>query len=147
IYRPPHAAGRMTRGAAGVLAVTSRLVGREAEARRTRAAEVRRLTEVTCRTPRVLSGSEPGYLRFPLLPGPVVQVPSVVRRGRQLGLSHGYPSTLAELPGFRSIHEPVPGAQTLVRQLVTSPTHSAVTGNDLVSAARILCPPAPPPPS
>lgn len=147
IYRPPHAAGRMTRGAVGVLAVTSRLVGRESEARRTRATELCRQTGAACRIPRVPSGSEPGYLRFPLLPSPVVRVPSLVRGGQRLGLSPGYPSTLAELPGFRSIHGPVQGAQTIVRQLVTSPTHSAVTGNDLVASVRILCHPAPPPPS
>ncbi len=147
VYRPPHAAGRMTRGAAGVLAVTTTLVGREAEARRTRAAELRRQAEVACRIPRVPSASEPGYLRFPLLPGPFARDSALVRGGHRLGLSHGYPSTLAELPGFRSLHEPVPGAQTIVRQLVTSPTHSAVTGNDLVASARVLCPPVPPPPS
>lgn len=147
IYRPPHAAGRMTRGAAGVLAVTSRLVGPEAEGRRTRATELRRQTEAACRVPRVPSGGEPGYLRFPLLPGPVAQAPSLVRGGRRLGLSPAYPSTLAELPGFRPVHDSVPGAQSLVRQLVTAPTHSAVTGNDLAGSARVLCPPVPLPPS
>ena len=147
IYRRPHPAGRMTRGAVGVLGVTSRLVGREAEGRRTRATELQRQTEAACRVPRVPSGSEPGYLRFPLQPGPFAQVRSLVRGGRRLGLSPGYPSTLAELPGFRPVHDSVPGAQSLVRQLVTAPTHSAVTGNDLAGCARVLCPPVPLPPS
>lgn len=141
IYRPPHAAGRMSRGAMGVLGVTSGLVGREAEGRRTRATELRRQTEAACRVPRPPSGCEPGYLRFFLLAGDVNQVPSLVRGGRRLGLSPGYPSTLAELPGFRAVHRSVTGAQSIVRQVVTTPAHSKVTENDLVATARHLCAP------
>jgi dTDP-4-amino-4,6-dideoxygalactose transaminase len=83
-------------------------------------------------------GSEAGYLRYP------VRVPdarAVASRSenQRLGIAPSYPTTLADLPAVRSRRhgagESLPGAEQLVRELITLPTHSRLTARE---RARII---------
>lgn len=130
IYRRPHPAGRMTRGSAGVLAVTSRLVGREAEGRRCRARALRELLSGVqgLRMPLPPLASEPGYLRFPVFADAARRSLLLSGWGSGGGVGRGYPTTLRSLRGFRAL--PALGMQrgcdreVIVEQLLTLPVHS-----------------------
>jgi hypothetical protein len=88
--------------------------------------------------------STPGYLRLPLrlshglrgLPDP--------RGATLLGAAPGYPSTLGELRAVRrrlhTIHgaDRWPGAESLVREVVTLPTHSYVGREDRAELTRLV---------
>src|SRR5690242_11455191 len=82
------------------------------------------------------AGGTPGYLRLPLrLPRGLAGLadPALARR---LGVARGYPGTLAELPevATRLVRRARwPGAEELVRELVTLPTHSLLRLTDLRS--------------
>ena len=89
-----------------------------------------------------LPDSIPGYLRLPLrlaesLSG-FTSPPCAVR----LGAASGYPATLASLPAIRSrLVNPGgrwPGADALVRELVTIPTHSRLSSAERDELVRML---------
>ena len=70
----------------------------------------------------------PGYLRLPvLLPDGISGFPSV-RRANALGIARGYPAPLMDLAPLQPFHvgaaSAFPGAERLVQELVTLPTHS-----------------------
>lgn len=129
VYQPAHPAGALSRSSSGVLSRTIRL-GEAAGAAR-RAAAGRWLSALTglsaLRLPAPPAGSEPGYLRFPVLAGPAVRRHLLGREGRREGLAPGYPGSLADLAGFRP--QPVgeswlgSGSQVIARELVTLPAH------------------------
>jgi hypothetical protein len=78
-----------------------------------------------------IPGAEPGYLRFPMR---LAHSRTASRMRAALGIVRGYPDTLAELAELHSFligDEMLPGARELQRSLVTLPTHSLVSENDL----------------
>jgi dTDP-4-amino-4,6-dideoxygalactose transaminase len=78
-----------------------------------------------------ITGAEPGYLRFPVRLGNS----RVERRERaDLGIVHGYPHRLDELPELRDWlvgQEKLPGSRELQHNLITLPTHSLLDDDDL----------------
>jgi perosamine synthetase len=87
-----------------------------------------------------------GYLRYPVR---VLHGWSGIgdkELARHAGVAPGYPGTLADLPDVRDrMVVPTgewrwPGAETLVRELVTLPTHSYVTDGDREAALRAVNP-------
>jgi dTDP-4-amino-4,6-dideoxygalactose transaminase len=143
-YHDPMPIRELPRVAAGLLESSLPLALREADVRRRNAATYRRdLTSPELakfarrvRFVRPAADSRPGYLRLPIrlshglcgLPDPA--------RATWLGAARGYPSTLGEVRAVRrrlhTIHgaDRWPGAETLVNELVTLPTHSYVARED-----------------
>jgi dTDP-4-amino-4,6-dideoxygalactose transaminase len=81
---------------------------------------------------RPIAGAEPGYLRFPVR---LADTRTQERERIALGIVHGYPDTLADLPELRSSligDETLPGARELQRAIVTLPTHSLLSEKDLM---------------
>jgi len=143
-YHDPLPIREMPRVAAGLLERSYPLALREADVRRRTASSYLRdfmapeLAKFARRVKfmRPATGAAPGYLRLPIrlshglcgLPDP--------GRATWLGAARGYPSTLGELRAVRrrlhTIHgaDRWPGAETLVGEVVTLPTHSYVERED-----------------
>ena len=85
---------------------------------------------------RPVAAGKPGYLRFPIRIAHGWRGFADPSRARRLGIAPAYPATLAELPAVRkrlicaSGVQRWPGAETLVHEVVTLPTHSLVTNGD-----------------
>ena len=137
VYRPAEAPTGISALAAGTLSRTISLARAEAEVRRRNAAEYAATLagidglEVL---PQVMPAAwTPGYLRFPVLRGAGRVMD--LRGLRPLGVERGYPTTLAALPefGVRRLNREhaLPGAERLAAKLVTLPTHSFVTREDV----------------
>jgi len=143
-YHDAEAPACMTRTAAALLESTREIAAREAITRRANAEFLleRLPSDGSLRRICAPVGSVPGYLRLPIR----------TRRGlidfenpadaRRLGIMRSYPGTLATLPSVRERLVPVtrrwPGAEDLVRQLVTFPTHSLLDAQDR-DAFTCLC--------
>jgi perosamine synthetase len=113
---------------------------REVERRRCNGSQ---LLERATRAPRVkpiaVSAGIAGYLRFPVLTND--------RRFRspdaqRLGVMPGYPCRLADLkilrPHVTNRNADFPGAQQLVEELVTFPTHGQLTTRDVDRLASLI---------
>ncbi len=142
-YREPEEPRAMSRTAAALLERTLPLATREAEARRANAAALlgRLGSRGEARTITSPSGGTPGFLRLPLRLLRGLDALADHALARRVGVAAGYPSTLAALPQVR--HRLVragrwPGAEELVRQLVTLPTHSLVSAADREDLLRLL---------
>lgn len=127
-YREPAAPKRMGHAAAAFALATRDAARREAGLRRGRGRSVaERLAHASVRTIDLPDGAEPGYLRFPVR---VADGPRAVQSLRRFGVGSSYPRTLAQLAPVRPSLAPEPrawpGAETLVRELITLPTHSLV---------------------
>jgi perosamine synthetase len=75
-----------------------------------------------------VASAAPGYLRFPLrVPDPEARA-EVLRATAAQGVAAGYPGSARHLAQVRAVlaesHPSFPGADTLVRELITLPTHS-----------------------
>jgi len=89
--------------------------------------------------------STPGWIRLP------VRLPAPLRHrardaaARRLGIAPTYPMSLARLPQLQSLlaapDRDFPGANILVAELVTFPTHSRLTRRDLIALERFLTTP------
>lgn len=82
----------------------------------------------------VVDGGVSGYLRLPLrVPGVGAALAGSVW-ARRLGIASGYPMPLAQLPVLSSRlvgrRWPWPGAEELVRDLITLPTHTLLSRRD-----------------
>ena len=80
---------------------------------------------------RAVEGATPGYLRLPVR---LTDTRGATREHARLGIVHGYPETLAELPELAPLvigNETLAGARELASNLVTLPTHAFLTKNDL----------------
>lgn len=126
----------MTRAAAAAALAHLAASSHEAERRRNAARGLSEALRGSAIQPvRALSGASPSYLRLPVrVPGGSAQLMMDPRAGR-LGVAVGYPATLAQLPAVRRRLDAVPGmrwpgAEELVRGLVTLPTHSLVSSDD-----------------
>jgi len=142
-YHEPEEPHAMSRTAAALLERTLPLATREAEARRANAAAL--LGQLGSRSgARVitpLSGGTPGFLRLPLRLVRGLDALADRAVARRVGVAAGYPSTLAALLQVRQrLVRPGrwPGAEDLVRQLVTLPTHSLVSAADREGLLRLL---------
>jgi hypothetical protein len=151
-YHDPMPIRELPRIAAGLLESSLPLALREADVRRRTAATYRRdLTSPELakfarrvRFVKPADDSRPGYLRLPIrlshglcgLPDPA--------RATWLGAARGYPSTLGEVRAVRRrLHtthgaDRWPGAETLVNELVTLPTHSYVAREDRAELTALV---------
>lgn len=108
---------------------TSRLLGAERKHRGEVAAfyDALALNDLGWRTPTRRAGSLPGWLRYPILGSPRAAESGDWRR---LGIARGYPLPLHRLPQAQyraSVDERFLGAETIVEQLWTLPTHRYVS--------------------
>ncbi len=134
-YRNPDAPRRMAPATAALLLASRAAADVEAAARRLAAADYRRcLVAIPAVIPLLpVAHAQPGYLRFAIRLRRGVAGFGDPARAHGLGIAPGYPATLSELPALRARLAPASragrfaGAETLVRELVTLPTHSLVT--------------------
>jgi perosamine synthetase len=132
-YRSPQPATNMTRAAAQLVEITAAQAAGEA---RTRQMVVRAWLDALSEAPALRAvvaprWATPGFLRLPLLLARGWASILDPRRAQRLGVAPGYPSTLARLESVRArLANPDqrwPGAEALVRELLTLPTHSRVS--------------------
>jgi len=144
VYHEPAPAASMTRLSAALILRTGLAAARAAEARRHRAAHfVEELAEIPgVRTISPAEDAVPGYLRLPVL---LPRGMKGVRRSsaaRRLGIEASYPTPLPHLPAVRPrIAHPIgsfPGAESLVRRLVTLPTHDGLTPAEVRQVLHVL---------
>ncbi len=142
-YREPQEPRAMSRTAAAVLERTLPHATREAELRRANALAMLQSVE-SCRGVKTFPpppGATPGYLRLPLKLAQGVNGFGDPARARRAGAAPGYPTTLADLPAVQRRLVRArrwPGAEELVRQLVTLPTHSLLQDDDCATLVRLL---------
>ncbi|MGH7463533.1 MAG: DegT/DnrJ/EryC1/StrS family aminotransferase [Longimicrobiales bacterium] len=135
LYRTPSPT-RTLRGAIAALALATHAASlSEAVTRREHAALLlERLRDDAARI-RVPANGAAGYLRLPVrVRGDRGR--AVAANLHHLGVAASYPSTLAQLPAVRSRRaagsdDCLPGADALVRELITLPTHSLLSDADL----------------
>lgn len=135
VYRPAGEPGPLSRGAAALVARGLAQVDADRESRARRAAwYTQRLagrSGVDLVQP--LTGSQPGYLRFPILrdKGKGVRGDAAPH----LGIVRTYPRPLDEEPAIASVLESgepaMRGARALCERLLTLPTHAAVHGSEV----------------
>ena len=141
VYRPAPDPGRLSRAAASLVerALTRMDADRDLRAQRAAWYHQRLADDETVQLVQPIAGVQPGYLRFPILsarPDGALHPAAPA-----LGVVRTYPRVLGEEPAIAAILKlgestiATPGAQTLVRQLLTLPTHAAVTDAD---AERIV---------
>jgi dTDP-4-amino-4,6-dideoxygalactose transaminase len=133
IYHPAHEPRAITSASASLVRAALARAHEDLATRR-RHAEVlahaaRQARGVSAILP--IAGAEPGYLRFPMR---LASTRAGSRERPALGIVRGYPDTLADLAELHSSligDEKLPGARELQRSLLTLPTHSLVSENDL----------------
>jgi len=138
VYRAPEPAEAISRFAVGVLAETVVLADSETATRRRHAATYREaLAAAGLELPELAGGSNPGYLRFPLLLPDGMSSAEIGVRARRLGIMPGYPRSLRDLEGFgaRGLwpERPLQGARILAERLITLPTHGKLGPRDLAA--------------
>jgi len=87
---------------------------------------------------RPITGATPGYLRLPVR---LTSARGAARSRPELGVVRGYPKTLDELPELSKWltgEGSLTGARELARNLITLPTHSLLTQNDLRAMRKWL---------
>jgi len=143
VYRRPKPVTQLSRVAAATLVASHPAAKREAAARRANAERLREIVGAASgvRLIRPPGNGVAGYLRLPLL---------VANRNqwfgkaglRTLGIAAGYPMTLTSLPGVAGkLVGPEarwPGAEALVRDLVTLPTHSRLEERDFIAIQGVF---------
>jgi dTDP-4-amino-4,6-dideoxygalactose transaminase len=144
IYRSPQPESSLGRAAAAALLASHEACEREATVRKANAEE---LLDAIADNPRIVPISVnreamAGYLRLPVRLHRGMAAFGSRSRALAQGITRGYPSSLAELPQLatrRDGPERVwPGAQVLVRELVTLPTHSRLRPAELSELAETL---------
>ena len=145
-YHDPAAPRPISRAAAAMVRATRAPAFEEAAARKGRALRLLSLVDdrAGVRAVRPPANGASGWLRLPVrVDGWGVRVASgpIARR---LGIAAGYPAPLSELPAVqRWLAGPWrgrrwPGAESLVRDLITLPTHSRVSAADEAAIVRLL---------
>ncbi len=132
VFRAPHGPTPMSAASAGLLRRALEGVDQESEARKRHAG---RLQEAGGELSIRAVGGSPGYLRFPvLLPESTSRDPALTA----LGVMPGYPVQLPLLQPSPYQGRALPGAETLIRRLMTFPVHSRVTEKDMVALIAAL---------
>lgn len=135
-YRDPAPGGELSPAAAALLLATRGEALAEAVARRTNAEYL--LEQLPPRGRiypiEIVDGGVSGYLRLPLrVPGVGAALAGSVW-ARRLGVARGYPLSLAALEPLATRlvgrRWPWPGAEELVRDLITLPTHTLLSRRD-----------------
>ncbi|HTK56515.1 MAG TPA: DegT/DnrJ/EryC1/StrS family aminotransferase [Gemmatimonadales bacterium] len=137
-YHAPRVARPMRRAAATLLLRTRNAALLECERRRATGEWMTRALPFAHDIQRIEppAGGIAGWLRFPLLFTGGWEGFDDQRAARRAGLAAGYPRILPALPAVaaqmseRSRQAQWPGAELLVRRLVTLPTHSLLTPGD-----------------
>ena len=136
VYRLPHRPAPADPFALGVLSRTLSLADAETERRRANAGRLLG-TIGGSRDLRAISapvGTEPGWLRLPVLGVGDSRTRAEVAAAKWLGIWAGYPRSLADLAGFgeRRVNAAAefPGARELAERLVTLPTHGRLAPRD-----------------
>jgi len=144
VYHEPSPPSAITRAAAALLLHGREASRREGEARRAGASSllVRLPRGPGVRPVRAPEAGVPGYLRLPLRVAGGMSGLAAPGRARRLGVAGSYPTVLAAVPQLRGLlagpEGRWPGAETLVRELVTLPTHSRVTEGERKEILAIL---------
>lgn len=135
VYRNPRPPAAPTAASSGVLSVTWALQEFESRVRRQNATRLLQHVDACSRLRSIQppDRSAPGYLRLPVLAAPAVR--DAVSAAGHLGIMPAYPTTLAQLTGFRdrclNAGDSFPGARALAQGLFTLPTHSRLREHDL----------------
>ncbi|HEV2750277.1 MAG TPA: DegT/DnrJ/EryC1/StrS family aminotransferase [Gemmatimonadales bacterium] len=142
-YHDPEEPREMSRTAAALLERTLPLATREAELRRANALALLECVEACARVRPIAPppGATPGYLRLPLRVAQGINGFADPGAARRAGAAPGYPTTLAELPAVQRRLVRARrwrGAEELVRELVTLPTHSLLGDEDQRTLVRLL---------
>ena len=94
--------------------------------------------------PRPVKGTNPVYLRFPILARDGTHRARLLRRFRAAGIgaSGSYPTAIGDIPGI-SRHlardqQPCPGARMIAKRIITLPTHPYVTVGDVDKMIEII---------
>jgi dTDP-4-amino-4,6-dideoxygalactose transaminase len=143
-YVAPRPLRSMTRAAAATLVATYGASRGEAEVRKANAAQL--LAGVAdnprARAITVQSAGTAGYLRLPVRLSKGMAGLRDEQRALALGIAPSYPKSLAELPQLagrmRGSESAWAGAETLVRELVTLPTHSRTGYREITDVVTIL---------
>lgn len=150
-YHVPDPPRSLPRGAVVLLQRTRELAARESAVRRGNGAAL--LNEIADADNGLSGAAKPirpsplgtaGYLRFPLRLRAGLEGFADPARARSLGAAGAYPTTLDGLAAVRErMVEPAsqhrwPGADELVRELVTVPTHSQLTPADHREIVQLL---------
>lgn len=143
-YKDPTAPQPMSRAGARLLECTGHAAEREAEVRR---AQARGWEETIpfghhAQPIEVPTQGTAGYLRFPLRLSRGLEGFERPQSALRLGAASSYPKSLAALPPVAARLDeqdrPWPGAEELVRTLVTLPTHSKLTSREREDLLRLL---------
>lgn len=144
VYRSPRTESPLSRAAAAGLLVTRDASEREATVRK---ANAKKLLAAIADNRQLVAMSidreaTPGYLRLPLrLHGGMAGFRSQ-SRALGLGIAPSYPLSLADLPQLATRRDGPerawPGAEALVRELVTLPTHSSLRAREVSELAEML---------
>jgi perosamine synthetase len=92
--------------------------------------------------PRPVDGTNPVYLRFPILTRDRAHRAYLLGRLRQAGISAhpSYPTSIADIPGIGSYlaqgQEACPAARDIAARVLTLPTHPGVTSHDVESMVK-----------
>lgn len=144
-FRPPSALMAMSSANARVLHHTLREAGAETKARTVNAEKLISAAgrSTAFQIPPIVDGGVAGWLRFPVIPQLLVEIPKTLLR---LGVRRGYPVPLSKLKELSALSLSVdhcPGAQALSDRLITLPCHSLVSGSDIKELQRWLSEAAP----
>lgn len=145
VYTPPRPVRAMATGPAALVLSTRHLAEGEARLRREAGRWYREQLSSAAggglSVPLPPPGATPGYLRFPVRSSSgsrgILSRPEAMRAG----LAPCYPRPIAELPALRDrLRGPVscPGADDLVRELFTLPTHGFVSPPDRIAILDLL---------
>jgi dTDP-4-amino-4,6-dideoxygalactose transaminase len=145
-YHPPDEPKPLPGLAAALVLAHDEEAQREAEVRRRNAAALLDRLAATVWADRFElinppQGSEPAFLRLPLLTR--VGLPGLVasKGSRSSGIMPGYPLRLPDLPAARPrlLRDlPTSGANDLAQRLITLPTHRLVTQEDVAKVMAVL---------
>jgi dTDP-4-amino-4,6-dideoxygalactose transaminase len=144
IYRSPVHETSITRAAGEALLSTHDFSEREGEERRANAKKLLAsiAERASVRTIRVHRQGSAGYLRLPVRLSLGMAAFSSPSRALALGIAPSYPRALSGLPQVAAMRGETeaswPGAQTLVRELVTLPTHSLLSSSDISEIQRTM---------
>ena len=144
VYRRPWAATGISAFSLGVLRRSLAAEPTEAERRHSHAERLREMLVRVARPAVAPAASDAAPMRAGYLRLPVLAESSTLRssHARALGILPSYPTSLADLEGFRARvknrHEGFDGARRLAGSLVTFPTHSRLGERDFAAIEALL---------